>query len=81
MVQEVAEVGGYICGNNSQSAAIWRPDHDGEFPLISFAHGLTDGGEAIHNYDALLEGVASAGYIIIGNLSAAVKYCVKESED
>jgi len=80
VVQEVVEVGGYTCGN-SQSANVWRPDHGGDFPLISFAHGWRDGGDNIHSYDNLLNGVASAGYIVIGSLAAFSRYCVEESKD
>ena len=60
---------------------MWRPKSSEKFPLISFAHGWHCGGPDIHNYDDLLTGLASAGYVVIGNLSAFQKYCVQESKD
>lgn len=81
VIQEEVEVDGYICGD-SQKAAVWRPDVSlGKFPLISFAHGWHNGGDDIHNYDDLLTGIAAAGYIVIGNLSAYDRYCLKETKD
>lgn len=73
VIQEIAEIGGYVC-KGSQSAAIWRPDAEPgtKFPLISFAHGFGGGGPEMHN-SPMLNKLASQGYVIIGNKSAAKK--------
>lgn len=79
IIEEV-EVGGYICGE-TQKATIWRPDIKGAYPLVSFAHGWHDGGDAIHYYDKLNSGLAAQGYIVIGNMSAPSAYCKNEYLD
>jgi dienelactone hydrolase len=49
--------------------------------MISFAHGLGDGGEDIHYYDDALHDLASHGYIIIGSQAAGNLYCHDEYKD
>ena len=49
--------------------------------MISFAHGLFDGGEDIHIYDDMLTDLASHGFVIIGNKSATNLYCNAETKD
>ena len=80
VIQEQVTVGDYVC-EDSQDAAIWRPDSTDTFPLISFAHGWHCGGPDIHNYDDLMSGIAASGYVVIGNLSAFDRYCLDESKD
>ena len=66
-------VGGYSCetedGYINEEAAVWRPDAQGQFPVISWAHGYSHGDEAVHYNDSMLLNLASAGFIIIGNKS------------
>merc|ERR1712147_560372 len=57
VIQEEVLVGDYHCWG-SDNAQIWRPNHTDQFPLISFAHGLFDGGEDIHAYDSMLTDLA-----------------------
>jgi len=67
-------VGGYNCadmeGIISEEAAVWRPDAEGTFPVITWAHGYGQGDEEIHGNDSMLMNLASAGYVVIGNKSS-----------
>jgi hypothetical protein len=49
--------------------------------MISFAHGLGDGGEDIHYYDDMNSNLASHGYIVIGSQAAGNLYCHDEYKD
>lgn len=80
VIQEEVFVGDYHCWG-SDNAQVWRPDSDGKFPLISFAHGLFDGGEDIHAYDTMLTDLASHGYVILGTKAASNLYCNSETLD
>lgn len=75
VVQERVTVGGYNCGGK-QTAAVWRPRTTQiKFPLISFAHGWTQGGDKIVVYDDMMTELASRGYIVLAPMSARIKYC------
>jgi predicted dienelactone hydrolase len=79
---EDVQVGGYICGT-SQKARVYFPTAEGQYPLISFAHGyLAGGGVATFGYKELLEDHARAGYVVIALESAnGVRECADEWKD
>jgi dipeptidyl aminopeptidase/acylaminoacyl peptidase len=59
-----------MSGNVDQEAGVWRPDAQGQkFPLISFSHGYSMGGENVWGHGPLLADLASAGYIIVAHKS------------
>ena len=70
----------YTCWGDDY-AKVWRPNSSKKFPLISFAHGLSDGGENIRYYDPMLTDLASHGYVIIGLKAAKTTYCHDEYKD
>ena len=77
VIRELVTVDGYFC-EGSDEALVWRPsDLDRKFPVISYAHGLGGGGKdsVIEYAGDKLEGIASAGYVVIAHLSAESFYC------
>ncbi len=81
VASENVVVGGYVCGGNQGAVVYYPTDHD-KSPLISFAHGFTAGGESVAvDYNPLLKGVASWGYVIVALKSAPKNYCNRETED
>lgn len=85
--QEIAEVGSavtketiktpdWVCGGPS-TAMVYSPNKAGKFPVISFAHGLTAGGNKVDpDYGPkLLEPLAAAGYVVIATMDAPSNYC------
>jgi dienelactone hydrolase len=79
---ETTYVGGYVCGSSQNAVVFYPTNHDKPSPLISFAHGFTAGGKATAiDYQKLLAGVASWGYVIVALESAPIKYCIRETED
>ena len=66
----------YVTGVPSDTyASVWRPNVDGQFPVISFSHGLYQGGDNIMINDVMLTALASTGYIIIAHRAAWSFYC------
>jgi len=80
-------VGGYVC-DTWQYARIYYPVAKsggaalGKVPIVSFAHGVTEGGLAVPaNYHILLSGVASYGYVVIAQESAVTNFCANQDKD
>jgi dienelactone hydrolase len=65
-----------------QTGAIYYPaDASKKYPLLSFAHGWTEGGTAVEtNYKDVLETVAAAGYVVVAEESGAVLLCYGAEE-
>lgn len=76
VLKTTVKVGGYKCGGN-QNAMVYYPDTSfHEFPLISFAHGLGAGGHEVDiDYQKLLVGISSWGFVVIATESAPLFYC------
>ena len=61
---------------------MYWPSDGGKHPLLSFAHGWTEGGAAVGiNYKDVIETVAAAGYIVIAEHSGATRLCYKQEEN
>ena len=61
-----------------QSAMLYYPDTDepGPFPVVSFAHGMFNGGPFLDmNYSVTFESVASFGYIVVAPMSCVLLWC------
>jgi len=69
-------VGGFQC-DGIQTATVYYPtDTSKKYPLLSFAHGWTEGGNHVGvNYKDVLETVASAGYVVIAEHSGLTNVC------
>ena len=52
-----------------------------KYPLISWAHGWTNGDERISVTDGILNNLASSGYVIVGNKSGGLEAYCDESPD
>jgi dienelactone hydrolase len=51
-------------------------DSSKKYPLLSFAHGWTEGGATTDvNYKDVLESVAAAGYVVVAHHSGAIAEC------
>ena len=72
---EQITVGGLSC-DMLQGAMVYYPTGGGKYPLLSFAHGFTEGGFLVGtNYKDVLETVAAAGYIVIAEESGLSTLC------
>jgi dienelactone hydrolase len=71
-------IGGLVC-DGIQDGTVFYPSDAGpdkKYPLLSFAHGWTEGGPSTDpNYRAILEQTAKAGYIVIAHHSGLVTEC------
>lgn len=74
-------VGGFKC-DGIQTANIYYPtDTTQTYPLLSFAHGFTEGGAATpRNYKDLLETTAAAGFVVIAPLSGQSALCYQQEK-
>jgi hypothetical protein len=69
------------CGG-PPTALVYSPDAAGKFPLLSFAHGMTAGGNKVdRSYSKLLREVAGAGYVIIATQDAPDAFCANMYKD
>jgi predicted dienelactone hydrolase len=51
------------------------------FPLLSFAHGWTEGGIVLkNNYKSVIEDVAAAGYVVVAEHSGLTRLCYPEEK-
>lgn len=71
-------IGGLKC-DNIQTGTVYYPkgvNGSKTFPLLSFAHGWTEGGSFVRtNYKSVLEELAEAGYIVIAEHSGLELLC------
>jgi dienelactone hydrolase len=69
-------VGGFTC-DGIQTATVYYPsDSSKKYPLLSFAHGWTEGGVNVAiNYKDVIESVAAAGYVVIAEHSGLELLC------
>jgi hypothetical protein len=70
-----------MCGG-PPTALVYSPDAPGRFPLLSFAHGMTAGGDKVdRSYSRLLRQVAGTGYVIIATQDAPTAFCANMYKD
>ena len=80
IAKEKVTIGGLKC-DGIQTGTIYYPsaatnDNNAKYPLLSFAHGWTEGGTATaRNYKDVLESVACAGYVVIAEESGLNSVC------
>merc|ERR1712072_1031850 len=69
-------IGGLKCDGIQTGSVFYPTDTSKTYPLLSFAHGWTEGGQFTDgNYADLLETVAAAGYVVIAHHSGLFKEC------
>jgi dienelactone hydrolase len=82
VTKETIKTPKWKCDGPSE-AMVYSPKESGKFPVISFAHGWTAGGNKVDaDYGPkLLEPLAAAGYVVIATMDAPSNYCEYETED
>jgi len=82
VVRTNVEMSGMLCGPDQGGIAVYPADSSRKYPVISYAHGLTLGGERLEGaYIKLWNLLASAGYVIIAPKAGAMNYCTDEYKD
>jgi len=74
-LQEVMP-GGYKCDGIQTAHVVYPSDASKKYPLLSFAHGWTEGGGFTRgNYKNIIEDVAASGYVVIASHSGITNLC------
>jgi len=69
-------IGGLKCDGIQTGSVFYPTDSSKTYPLLSFAHGWTEGGGLTDgNYKDVLETVAAAGYVVVAHHSGLVAEC------
>jgi len=69
-------IGGLHCDTIQEGTVFYPSDASKKYPLLSFAHGWTEGGPFTDpNYKDVLESVAAAGYVVIAHHSGLTNEC------
>jgi len=74
--KKTVTIGGLICDSIQTGTVFYPADTSKKYPLLSFAHGWTEGGPFTDvNYKDVLESVAAAGYVVIAHHSGLTSIC------
>ena len=80
---EVSDVtiGGLKCDGIQEGHVVYPKDSSKKYPLLSFAHGWTEGaGNTKPNYKNIIEDVAAAGYVVVAEHSGATRLCYDDEK-
>jgi dienelactone hydrolase len=76
IIKKTVTVGGFTCDGIQTATVFWPSDTSKKYPLLSFAHGWTEGGSLTDgNYKDVIESVAAAGYVVIAEHSGLENLC------
>lgn len=79
--QQTVTVGGFKCDGIQTATVFYPSDASKKYPLLSFAHGWTEGGNAVDkNYADVIQSVAAAGYVVIAEHSGALRLCYADEK-
>jgi dienelactone hydrolase len=69
-------IGGLHCDKIQTGSVFYPSDTSKKYPLLSFAHGWTEGGGFTDgNYKNVLEAVAASGYVVVAHHSGLFTEC------
>jgi cephalosporin-C deacetylase-like acetyl esterase len=74
-------ISGLKCDGIQEGHVVYPKDSSRKYPLLSFAHGWTEGaGNTKPNYKNIIEDVAAAGYVVIAEHSGATRLCYDDEK-
>jgi len=74
-------VGGFKCDTIQTATVYWPSDSSKKYPLLSFAHGWTEGGVNVAiNYKDVIEATVAAGYVVIAEHSGLERLCYADEK-
>lgn len=80
-MKKTVTVGGFTCDGIQSATVFWPSDTSKKYPLLSFAHGWTEGGALTDgNYEDVIQSVAAAGYVVIAEHSGLLRLCYSQEK-